>query len=104
MENFELEKFLLILLDGLKARRGAEPLLNRIAELEAENKGLRKRIDNMQADFELRVKYMNEDFSSEMSSYVQFCEFDAEQTYREQIIELQQQVRDLQEELALLKE
>ena len=103
LDNVELEKLLLILLEGLKARRGAESLLNRIAELEEENKTLRKRIDNMQADFELKVKYMNAEFADEMAIYAQAYESDAEQTYRAEIIELQRQVRDLKK-LAGLRE
>ncbi len=73
------------------------------AELEEENKTLRKRIDNMQADFDLKVKYMNADFADEMVIYAQACESDAEQTYRTEIIELQRQVRDLKN-LAGLRE
>lgn len=101
LDNAEPEKLLLILLEGLKARRGAESLLNRIAELEEENKSLRKRIDNMQADFDLKVKYMNAEFADEMTIYAQACESDAEQTYRVEIVELQRQVRDLKKLVGL---
>ena len=97
LNDFEAEKFLMILLEGLKARQGAEPLLKRITELEEENKTLRKRIDNMQADFDCRLKYINADFSREMEAYSQFCKQDAEEKYRAEIIDLQRQVRDLKE-------
>lgn len=97
LNDFEAEKFLTMLLEGLKARRGVEPLLKRITELEEENETLRKRIDSMQADFDRKLKYINADFSREMEAYSEFCEQDVEERYREEILDLQRQVRDLKE-------